>query len=177
METRAVGSILQVVLRRLSVRAARVDIDPTVPGVNVAADMLDLPFLDRAWDTVACDPMYDLGYQQRVLLQREVIRVARRRLLFRAPWIPRAHGWVLHEALLLASSTCANVAALSVLERDLGQRPLFRRSHESPPRRPTPSKPWPRCRRCSPGAGPAAACDRPAHAGSSPRSRRRRSRS
>jgi hypothetical protein len=68
-------------------------------------------------DTIACDPIYNIGFPERVRLQREMARVARHRILFKGPWIPRAHGWRLRQTFLLASHTCANVAVFSVLEK------------------------------------------------------------
>lgn len=113
----AVGAVLQVCCGGSRVGVARVDLDPTVPGVNVVADMCRLPFRDEGFDTVACDPMYDLGNDLRVHLQRELTRVAKTRVLFKGPWIPRATGWNLIETVLMASHTCGNVAVLSRLDR------------------------------------------------------------
>ena len=61
--------------------------------------------------------MYELGNDQRVHLQRELTRVAKSRVLFKGPWIPRATGWRLVETVLMASHTCGNVAVLSRLDR------------------------------------------------------------
>ena len=95
----------------------RVDSDPTVPGVTVVADMLALPFRGSAFETVAADPMYNLDYPTRVFVQRELGRVAARRVLFKGPWVPRMTGFTLIETLLVLSDTCANVAVMSVLDR------------------------------------------------------------
>jgi hypothetical protein len=95
----------------------RVDLDPTVPGVTVIADMQRLPFRDEAFETVCCDPMYTLPHPERVYLQRELTRVAARRVLFKAPWLLRATGWDLKETVLLMSDTCADVAVLSRIDR------------------------------------------------------------
>lgn len=113
----AVGSVLQVCCGGSRLGFARVDLDPTVPGVNIVADMRHLPFRDEAFETVCCDPMYELGNDQRVHLQRELTRVAKSRVLFKAPWIMRATGWQLVETVLMGSHTCANVAVLSRLDR------------------------------------------------------------
>lgn len=113
----AVGTIAQVCCGASGVGDIRVDHDPEAPGVNVLADMYALPLRDASIDTVACDPIYKLGFPERVRLQRELARVARRRILFKAPWIPRARGWKFSQAFLLASHTCQNVAILSVLDR------------------------------------------------------------
>lgn len=120
----ATGTVLQVCCGGSRIGLARVDRDGSVPGVNVVADMLALPFLNEAFDTVCCDPMYELGTETRVYLQRELTRVARLRVIFKAPWIMRATGWQLVETVLLASHTCANVAVLSRLDRMHG-RGLF----------------------------------------------------
>jgi len=85
-------------------------------GASIVADQYDLPFRASAFDTVACDPIYGLEYPLRIYLQREIARVARRRIIFKAPWIPRASGWELVETVLIGSHTCANVAVLSLLE-------------------------------------------------------------
>jgi len=68
---------------------------------------------------VACDPPYALENPRRVHLQRELFRVARSRIIFKAPWIPRGKGWMLRKDLvvLIASHSCLNVAVLSVLDR------------------------------------------------------------
>lgn len=79
-------------------------------------DAFRLPLRDDTVGTVACDPIYGLGLDQRVHLQRELARVARRRILFKGPWIPRARGFRLIETFLLLSHTCQNVAVLSVLD-------------------------------------------------------------
>lgn len=113
----AVGSVLQVCCGGSRVGTVRVDIDSSVPGVNVVADMRYLPFRDEAFETVCCDPMYELGNDQRVHLQRELTRVAKARVLFKAPWIMRATGWKLVETVLMGSHTCANIAVLSRLDR------------------------------------------------------------
>lgn len=90
--------------------------------------MSTLPLADASVDTVACDPIYGLGFPERVRLQRELSRVARRRILFKAPWIPRARGFRLSQVFLLASHTCQNVAVLSVLERR-GQQTVLAADH------------------------------------------------
>ena len=113
----AVGRILQVCCGGSSIGQVRVDIDATVPGVTVQGSMLALPFRDGAFETVCCDPMYNLGNPERIHLQRELARVATARLLFKAPWIPRASGWELKDTILIASHTCANVAVLSRLDK------------------------------------------------------------
>jgi hypothetical protein len=128
LETRRFGTVLQVCTGGSRFGTARVDADITVPGVNVAGKMDALPFADDSFDTVACDPMYEIQYPDRVRLQRELFRVARYRLLFKSPWIPRGTGWSLKETVLVASHTCANVAVLSVLDRDAASAPLFAES-------------------------------------------------
>src|SRR5438132_1672841 len=112
-----VGTLAQVCCGASTLGTIRVDIDSAAPGVNVIGDMYALPLGDQAVDTVACDPIYGIGFPERVRLQRELARVSRRRILFKGPWIPRARGFKLKEAFLLASHTCQNVAVLSVLER------------------------------------------------------------
>lgn len=112
----SVGTLLQVCTGGSAIGDVRVDRDGTVPGVTVVADMLHLPFAACSFDTVACDPMYNLSNPDRIRLQRELARVARKRIIFKAPWIPRASGWLLVGCVLQGSHTCANVAVLSVLE-------------------------------------------------------------
>lgn len=111
------GSLLQVCCGASRLGDVRVDLDPTAPAVNCLADMRRLPFPDGSFDTVCCDPIYSLPHPDRIHLQRELARVARKRLLFKAPWIPRAAGWKLTSTMLIASHTCANVAILAVLDR------------------------------------------------------------
>lgn len=122
------GTLAQVCCGASKIADVRIDIDPKAPGVDVVADMSTLPLADASIDTVACDPIYSLGFPERVRLQRELARVARRRILFKAPWIPRARGFKLIQAFLLASHTCQNVAVLSVLERR-GQQTVLAADH------------------------------------------------
>ena len=106
--------------------AVRVDLDPAAPGLTVRGDMLRLPFRGESFDTVACDPLYEIGYPKRVSLQRELLRVARRRLIFKAPWVPRGRGWKLQDPVMgIFSHTFANVAILAVLDRQLSEADLF----------------------------------------------------
>jgi hypothetical protein len=124
LRSRAVGSVLQVCCGGSTFGDVRIDRDGTVPGVTVVADMVALPLRTHSFDTVACDPMYDLTHPQRIRLQRELVRVARRRILFKAPWIPRGGGFAPRELVLWGSDTCTNVSVLAVLERDNSQLPL-----------------------------------------------------
>ena len=119
LRAHSTGSLLQVCTGGSFLGSVRVDKDPEAPAVNVRADMLKLPFLDRSFDTVACDPIYGIDFRSRVLLQRELSRVARQRIIFKAPWIPRAAGWSLQDNLSTAilSHTCANISMLSILDR------------------------------------------------------------
>lgn len=116
--THSVGSLLQVCCGGSYSGQVRVDLDPNAPAVNVIADALKLPLLDQSFDTVACDPIYEMVYPDRVHLQRELTRVARLRVIFKAPWIPRASGWRLQDKslTLIGSHTCANVALMCVLD-------------------------------------------------------------
>lgn len=113
--SRSEGTVAQVCTGGSQLGIARVDHDRSAPGVSIVAEFQHLPFRDDSFDVVACDPPYDLHNPDRVKLQRELTRIARRRLLFKAPWIPRATGWRLEETVLLASHTCANVAVLTML--------------------------------------------------------------
>ena len=122
------GRLLEVCCCGASRQApVRVDRDLEAPAVNLVADQVALPFSDRAFDTVACDPIYGLGMPQRIHLQRELSRVAARRLIFKATWIPRAAGWRLVETVLIAPETCGNVGVLSVLDRLADPGRLFAR--------------------------------------------------
>lgn len=112
----AIAPVLQVCCGGSSFGLARVDCDHSVPGVNVCGDMTALPFRSGSFPTVCCDPMYALTYPDRIHLQRELTRVASRRVIFKAPWIPRATDWDLVEMMLIGSHTCANVAVMTVLE-------------------------------------------------------------
>lgn len=124
VKSRSKGALLQVCCGGSWLGQARVDFLP-LEAVNVRADMLRLPFARDSFETVACDPPYDLSFPDRVHLQRELARVTRKRILFKAPWIPRATGWALGETVLIASHTCQNVAVLSVLERKAETGNLF----------------------------------------------------
>lgn len=121
IRTRSVGTVVQVCTGGSSEGNVRVDLDRSAPGVNVVADFRALPLPNDCADTVVCDPPYSIGHPDRIRLQRELTRIARSRLLFKAPWIPRATGWMMTEAVLLGSHTCANIALLSVLECDRSQ--------------------------------------------------------
>lgn len=123
----AVGTHLQVCCGGSFIGDVRVDVTRKAPAATVIADMLRLPFAGRSFDTVSCDPPYSLANPVRVRLQRELARVARRRIVFKAPWIPRAKGWTLRENLLtlIGSHTCASVAVLSVLDRRRLEPELF----------------------------------------------------
>lgn len=110
------GTLLQVCCGGSRLGGVRVDIDLRAPAVNVLADMIDLPFKEKSFDTVACDPLYELAYPKRIELQRELFRVAKRRVIFKAPWIPRGAGWHLVETVLICSHTCSNVAVLCRLD-------------------------------------------------------------
>ena len=113
---KTIGSLLQVCCGGSEIGTARIDIDPSAPGANILADMHQLPFKNKSFDTAACDPLYELSYPDRIKLQRELSRVARSRIIFKAPWIPRCAGWKLTETVLIGSHTCANVAVLSILD-------------------------------------------------------------
>lgn len=110
--------LLQVCAGGSMMGVARIDNDPEAPAVNILAEMTELPFSTGAFCSVACDPIYELDYPRRIRLQRELFRVARERVIFKAPCIPRGSGWVLVDTTLIGSHTCANVAVLSVLQRD-----------------------------------------------------------
>jgi hypothetical protein len=114
---KSLGMLLQVCCGGSDVGLARVDIDILAPCVNIVADQCNLPFRNESFDSVACDPIYELDYPNRIKLQRELARVARRRIIFKAPWIPRATGWWLSETVLIGSHTCSNVAVMTVLDR------------------------------------------------------------
>ena len=124
LQLHRVGTVAQVCCGASTIGIARVDLDREAPGANVRGDAFHLPLQDKCVDTVACDPIYGIAFPNRVHLQRELARVARRRILFKGPWIPRARGFRLVGAFLLASHTCQNVAVLSVLEARAAQEGL-----------------------------------------------------
>lgn len=125
LDSRSIGSLLQVCTGASRRGAVRVDFLRDAPGVTVVASFSALPFPSGSFDTVAVDPPYQIGHPDRIRLQREAARIARVRILFKAPWLPRASGFHLVETVLLASHTCANIAVLSVIERsNLGQLSL-----------------------------------------------------
>jgi len=110
------GTAVQVCCGGSRIGIARIDVTLEAPGVNVLADAIHLPLKDSCADTVCCDPPYELPFDRRVAVQRELFRIARQRVIFKAPWIPRGRGWKLMKAVLLCSHTCQNVAVLSVIE-------------------------------------------------------------
>lgn len=120
------GSLLQVCCGGSQLGEIRIDIDPKAPAANVLATQYQLPLRDQSFDTVACDPIYRLAMLRRIELQRELARIARRRILFKAPWIPRCHGFILRDTYLIGSHTCAYVSVLSVLERREKSGNLFK---------------------------------------------------
>lgn len=113
----ALGTIVQVCPGGSMLGIARIDVTDKAPGMNVKGSALSLPIRSESIDTVACDPPYEMGFPLRVVMQRELFRVARQRVIFKAPWIPRGSGWDLKVTVLLCSHTCQNVAILSMLER------------------------------------------------------------
>lgn len=121
-----IGTLLQVCAGGSFFGAVRVDRDEYSPSANVRADAFRLPFGDKSFDTVACDPPYEFNYPKRINLQRELTRVARKRILFKAPWVPRATGWRLVEPVIaILSHTCANVAVMVRLDKVPEEEALF----------------------------------------------------
>lgn len=125
VETRSIGKLLQVCCGASLLGLARADLDPEAPAANLRADMIRLPFASDTFDTVACDPPYGIPMPQRVHLQRELARLAKRRILFKGTWIPRATGWTMGETVLIGSHTCQNIGVLSVLDRNAETETLF----------------------------------------------------
>lgn len=123
--SRTIGTLIQVCCGGSFLGDVRVDHDREAPGVNVLADMRRLPFEDGSFGTVACDPIYSLSFPDRIRLQRELARVARRRILFKAPWVLRATGWHCTEYLLVTPATCSNVSVMTVLERSAQEANLW----------------------------------------------------
>jgi Methyltransferase domain len=123
--TRSVGTIAQVCTGGSGLGVVRLDADRKAPSVNVVANFRDLPLRDGSFDTVVCDPPYAIPYPDRVRLQRELARVARSRVILKAPWVMRAAGWKLADIVLLLSHTCANIAALTMMERSTAQGTLL----------------------------------------------------
>ncbi len=121
-----IGTLLQVCCGGSHEGAVRVDLDPAAPGLTVRGNMLRLPFRGRSFDTVACDPIYGIDLLRRVSLQRELLRVARRRLIFKAPWVPRGRGWKLQDPVMgIFSHTFSNVSILAILDRQAVEADLF----------------------------------------------------
>lgn len=123
----AKGKLLQVCCGASFEGSVRVDRDRGAPSVNVLADMLRLPFANNSFDTIACDPIYDINYLKRISLQRELFRVARQLVIFKAPWVLRGAGWKPREPVMgIFTHTCGNVSILSVLEALPQEDFLFR---------------------------------------------------
>lgn len=126
LRAHAGDDLLQVCSGGSFVGKVRVDLDVKSPSANVRADMIRLPFASKSFDAVACDPIYELAYPKRITLQRELFRVARKLVIFKAPWIPRGSGWKLREPVMgILSHTCANVAVMVVLDRVPEEEDLF----------------------------------------------------
>lgn len=65
-----------------------VRLDLFQPGIDVRADGARLPFGDRAFDTVLCDPPYNGRFQWMHDLLNELHRVAAKRVIFQAWYCP-----------------------------------------------------------------------------------------
>src|SRR5438132_864219 len=72
-----VGTLAQVCCGASTLGTIRVDIDSAAPGVNVIGDMYALPLGDQAVDTVACDPIYGIGFPERVTLRDDLEMLGR----------------------------------------------------------------------------------------------------
>ena len=113
--SRSRGKLLQVCCGASRLGLARIDLE--APAMNVQADMVRLPFADDSFDTAACDPPYGIPMPLRVHLQRELFRVTKQRVLFKATWIPRGGGWKLAEAVMVGTHTCQNIGIMSAMDR------------------------------------------------------------
>jgi Methyltransferase domain len=65
----------------------RLDLDPATKP-NVVADASKLPFRDEQFDTVLCDPPYNGKFQWNHDVLNEMVRVARRRVIFQHWFMP-----------------------------------------------------------------------------------------
>jgi hypothetical protein len=91
------------------------------------ADAVDLPFEDRSWETVLCDPPYNGSFKWNHDLLTELGRVASRRIIFQHWFIPadkqgrfkKDHSFKLSGVYVWAPKTYFGRAqVISVLDRD-----------------------------------------------------------
>ena len=84
------------------------------------ADMFHLPYKNSSFDTVICDPPWELPYHLRHKLLWELCRVLKKggRLLFNAFWWPKSKTLAVKEWWVgIPKSTWRNVSLLIVAEK------------------------------------------------------------
>jgi len=83
---RLLGKTLHVCCGKSLLGDCRLDLHEA--DVDVCADAARLPFGDRAWDTLLCDPPYNGVFQWNHSMLSELARVARRRIIFQHWFLP-----------------------------------------------------------------------------------------
>ncbi len=130
--TLMVGRSLHVCCGRSPLGTVRLDIDPScVPAV--VADAARLPFADATFDTVLCDPPYNGRMQWNHDMLKEMVRVARQRVVFQHWFMPVTphgrvkkwqDGWALSAVYVWQPRTYfGRVQVISVLEGSAGGTP------------------------------------------------------
>jgi ubiquinone/menaquinone biosynthesis C-methylase UbiE len=103
----------------------------------IKADMFNLPFRDGSFDTVVCDPPWEIPYQQRHKLLWELCRVTKKggKLVFNAYWWPKSKTLKVEEYWVgIPNSTWRNISLLIVArkiktEKEIGFDPKKKRKN------------------------------------------------
>lgn len=74
---KCIGSVLHVCCGKSKLGDVRIDL---FEKSDIKADAFHLPIKDRAFDTVVCDPPWNLGFNMK--FWREIRRVAKKRILY-----------------------------------------------------------------------------------------------
>ena len=82
-----IGLSIHVCCGESSLGDVRVDIDPD-HSPTIISDAQTLPILTRSFDTAICDPPYNGKFQWNHDLLSELVRVARRRIIFQHWFVP-----------------------------------------------------------------------------------------
>lgn len=98
-----------------------IKVDKYINRENVVkADMYDLPYKDETFDTVICDPPWELPYHKRPKLLWELCRVLKKngKLIFNAFWWPKSKTLEVEEWWVgLPKSAWRNISLLIVARK------------------------------------------------------------
>lgn len=91
---------------------------------DILADMNNVPFGDRTFDTVVFDPPWKLNYFDRQPPFFEAVRVCKLggRILFNARWIGTSRYTEIEEIIIRADDPWANVSTIAIHRREPGQQ-------------------------------------------------------